>query len=233
MKTDNNNPRRPTKSRNPYYVSILIGLLIASIFIMVEHLIFGVCKAWWSVTLFTIAIAGGYKVGSILEEFDNYLWTDDLTGLKNATFFWKAMQKDTNRVVTLVIIDIDYFKNYNDTKGHLEGNVMLRHMGMILKDEVKDHGLVSRFGGEEFTIILHKMSNKEAEVFISKLNEKIRNYKAYDMNTVSIGYATADLTEVNSHDLFRQADSAMYEAKVHRNSVVNGGEFMCNNWSKE
>jgi diguanylate cyclase (GGDEF)-like protein/PAS domain S-box-containing protein len=146
---------------------------------------------------------------------------DTLTGLANRHLFHEKFEErilkrheDTNP--TLFLIDLDRFKEINDTLGHQTGDLLLKQIGPRLLEVISDNGLVSRLGGDEFAILMYELS-EETEAFASRLQEAIRRSFNIDQMTLeidcSIGIAEYPKHGRNSHDLLRSADVAMYVAK--------------------
>jgi len=167
---------------------------------------------------------------------------DSLTGLFNYQYLendiktkFSRLSNDEIKSLSLVLLDLDYFKKVNDNYGHQAGNEVLIEVAKRLKNVVKDDGMVARFGGEEFSILLLNKNEDEtydiAEAIRSSLERlpfTVRNYMSneqYMMNlrvTASIGAAVSPLHADNPNDLIRCADRAMYsDAKnAGRNRVA-------------
>lgn len=160
-------------------------------------------------------------------------YTDDLTGMYNHRFFIHQLTMEVDRQkrypspLSLLMIDIDYFKNYNDTNGHLAGDQVLKAISLIIQHAVRQTDIVARYGGEEFGAILIN-TDKEGALFIA---ERVRSNVA-DTNfpnekvqpngdlTVSIGVASFSPRISTVTDLIREADNALYRAKKKgRNKV--------------
>lgn len=158
---------------------------------------------------------------------------DGLTGLINHRYFYYTLEKELRKAsgenypVWLFMIDIDHFKDFNDTYGHQAGDEVLRQVAAIIQANLPDRDLVSRYGGEEFSVIYPEKSLDEA----GRLAEKIRtdieanvtHYRGKDLKvTISIGVAGTFLAGAASADtLIRMADSALYKAKAEgRNRVA-------------
>ena len=155
---------------------------------------------------------------------------DVLTGLYNRRYFNEAYDRELKSSIllktpiSLVMIDIDYFKKYNDTYGHLKGDECLAAIAKEIKQNVrKPRDVVSRFGGEEFIMILTETDINSA-VFVAKvLLEAIENLNIAHQSsliskrvTLSIGIASVIPNENIDMDLFlKMADDALYEAKNH------------------
>jgi diguanylate cyclase (GGDEF)-like protein len=165
---------------------------------------------------------------------------DKLTGIANRRKFddymdhvWSTSIEDRSSLA-LLIIDIDYFKEYNDNLGHLEGDKCIASVAKALENmNIKSH-FIARYGGDEFMVILEKCSIDEAvrlaeniKTIIAELNIPHEFSKVSDRITLSIG-ATAVIPNENMtiKDFIREADKALYSAKKSgRNQVaVSGGE---------
>ncbi|MDD5464728.1 MAG: diguanylate cyclase [Candidatus Omnitrophica bacterium] len=141
---------------------------------------------------------------------------DGLTGLFNRRYFNELINVEVNRVkrfptaLSLLMLDIDNFKNYNDTQGHQAGDELLKSAAKVFKNSVRAVDIVSRYGGEEFIIILPQADKKAAQIIAERLRVQISLYLP---TTVSIGIATLpdDASEVEL--LIEKADAALYQAK--------------------
>ncbi len=164
---------------------------------------------------------------------------DGLTGIVNRRYFEEYFAREWTRSVrtgeplSLIMCDIDYFKYYNDTYGHLKGDECLRQVAEALKNAVNRAGdLVARFGGEEFIVVLPETdlegAVKVAEVLRDKVASlKIEHEKSLVSNylTISLGVATAiPSREDAAMELISSADAALYQAKKegrNRVSLIN------------
>ena len=161
---------------------------------------------------------------------------DGLTGIANRRYFDEIFDKEWRRTLrsygtlSLVFIDIDYFKKYNDYYGHLAGDDCLRQVGSVLKDSLKRAGdVVARYGGEEFVIVLPATSFADATSVGEKVRSNIELLKIVHQRsevsehvTVSIGIATViPEKSMIAASLIEQADKALYQAKRQgRNRVI-------------
>ncbi len=152
--------------------------------------------------------------------------TDPLTGLHNRRHFFARLDLEVMRarrydgIVSVAMIDIDHFKNLNDTSGHAAGDVVLQVMAEILQSNVRRVDTVARYGGEEFCVILPNVTKVEAGVAAEKVRRLIEesNFPGGEGQpggriTASVGYATfpEDADDVDS--LLDAADVALYAAK--------------------
>jgi len=164
-------------------------------------------------------------------KMENLAITDDLTGLYSHGYFQTALTErielaeNSNQPLSLLFIDIDYFKYFNDLYGHQEGDEILKTIGEKLKKLTNNLYLPARYGGEEFTIIMSQTSEDEAVAFAEKLRQEIEadftnKYEAIKKITVSIGVSCFPTKANNKSELIKYADDALYRAKsFHRNRV--------------
>lgn len=158
--------------------------------------------------------------------------TDPLTGLYNYGYFMKRLEEEISRaerykrVLGLIMIDIDHFKQYNDTYGHEKGNQLLVKLSVLLKETVRHSDIVFRFGGEEFVILLPETggTSKETAERLRAAVEKEpfpgRGNEAAHI-TISLGVSYHPFEMKTSYDIVEKADRALYEAKEKgRNRVV-------------
>ncbi|MES2739957.1 MAG: sensor domain-containing diguanylate cyclase [Pseudomonadota bacterium] len=158
---------------------------------------------------------------------------DGLTGLANRRCFDDTLQAEWQRAarhrqaLSLLMVDVDYFKAYNDAHGHLGGDRCLQRIAHALASEMRANDLVARYGGEEFAVILPNQSLKGASIVAERIRERVEQLQlpkqkdGHQTVTVSIGAATAlpdDQTQ--AHQLLAIADAALYRAKhMGRNRI--------------
>lgn len=115
--------------------------------------------------------------------------------------------------IALLQLDIDYFKKINDNFGHPEGDRVLKELGQVLKEFARKTDLLSRFGGEEFLILLPNINQQDTLLVCQRLHQLIATIKVGDSTIkVSIG-ATISIPESNFKTLYTEVDSALYKAK--------------------
>jgi diguanylate cyclase (GGDEF)-like protein len=160
------------------------------------------------------------------EAVKNLSLTDEMTNLHNYRSFISRLKEEINRAkrnksdVSLVILDIDHFKNYNDTLGHQAGDEALREVGKVLRNTVRDEDIVSRYGGEEFCIIFPGIAKEGIQSLCERIRIKIEKHKFYKEKvqptgrlTISLGGATYPKDAKDMHMLIQKADEALYRAK--------------------
>lgn len=174
---------------------------------------------------------------NIFEETHKRSITDGLTGLANRHYFdvrlaleWENAQRES-RPLAMILADIDSFKKYNDTNGHIQGDECLRQIAAVLMDAGRrQYDLAARYGGEEFALILPggstlKNAAKRAEVLRKKVEAlKIPHRTSVSGKVVTISIGVAAMipnTSTQPIDLVKRADAALYQAKNQgRNQVV-------------
>ncbi len=152
---------------------------------------------------------------------------DELTQLHNRRFFNRELHKEAERArraaapFSLLMIDVDHFKNYNDRYGHLAGDEALRGVADILRGNVRLVDHVARFGGEEFAIILPGADPEEAKTVAERQRFAVATHSFCSRQlTISIGSATYPLDATDEWELVTAADRALYRAKaLGRNRV--------------
>lgn len=171
------------------------------------------------------------------QELERLACTDGLTQVMNRRFFQIHLEKiweaslQTSQPLSLLLCDVDFFKLYNDTYGHLAGDLCLQKVAKAMSDVVahEPNAIVARYGGEEFAIILFNMSVSKAvdlaeQVRISVFNLHIphSSSKAADRVTLSIGvFSLIPQPHLSNRDLIEYADKHLYQAKAEgRNRVV-------------
>jgi len=176
------------------------------------------------------------KLASAYEKINALAKIDELTKLNNRRSFlehidliWKQNHR-LNLPVALLMIDVDYFKKYNDSLGHLEGDRALIAIAQCLKNHIKrETDFAARFGGEEFVCVLPFIEKDEALEFAKTLIQSVEDMKIHHPMslhskyvTISVGMASAIPNDNNSYtQLLDEADKALYSAKASgRNRVV-------------
>ncbi|MEC0124479.1 sensor domain-containing diguanylate cyclase [Paenibacillus pabuli] len=169
------------------------------------------------------------------DQLETMASTDLLTGLKNRRFFQEKMQeslalfRDTQCVFSLLVVDIDHFKNINDTYGHPIGDLVLGNLAGLLQSVSRSMDVVARYGGEEFVIILTDCDREQAAATAERYRLQVASADWGEYNiTVSIGAATVS-QEDTDQSLFQKADKALYASKTGgRNRVTHAAELVRN-----
>lgn len=161
------------------------------------------------------------------KEMEQVLITDHLTGLLNRRYFFERTTEELNRAqrhshpLSLMMIDVDDFKWYNDHNGHMAGDDALRSVAAVIRDTVRNIDSVARYGGEEFIVVLPQTSKEEAVIIGERLFRAVETfYFPYEENqplgtfTISVGLATYPEDAKGIKNLIEAADKALYEAKA-------------------
>ena len=163
-----------------------------------------------------------------LEEMAN---RDGLTGAFNKEFMHKKLNDVFNgsrRQNSIAIMDIDYFKNYNDKNGHMEGDNLLKMLSQLITDSLREQDMLFRFGGEEFVILFPGTDKKDAFMVSQRIRQKVADFvfpfeeKQPNGNlTISVGVAAAPDDAIEKQSLLEIADERLYKAKNNgRNQVI-------------
>src|SRR6266567_2143297 len=160
--------------------------------------------------------------------------TDPLTGLFNLRQLWKVLDREIersrrySRSCSLAMIDIDFFKQFNDRYGHLQGDEVLKQAAEIFREHIRNSDIVARYGGEEFVVIMPETGKELALLVGEKLRKAFADYRfpipesgTAERLTISIGIATFAQDGDSSREIVDMADRALYRAKEGgRNRVV-------------
>jgi diguanylate cyclase (GGDEF)-like protein len=163
--------------------------------------------------------------------------TDSLTGLLNRRYFQERLAEEVDRAtrhghpLSLIMIDIDHFKAYNDANGHPAGDKALMLVGRALRGSIRAIDVVSRFGGEEFAVILPETQKEKAEEIGERIRREVEGlYFAGEESlplgrlTVSLGVAGFPEDAGDLKSLIQKSDQALYLAKDQgRNRIVTYG----------
>lgn len=179
-----------------------------------------------------------------LERLKRQGLTDTLTALNNRRFFDQRLIEEIElarrecKPLCCLLLDIDFFKNINDTYGHQTGDIVLLKVAVLLREQMRTTDVLSRYGGEEFSALLANTPVSEALEVAERIRSSIERYSFYDESgasfkvTMSIGLAMFDGQETDraqtfsakqvGHVLVGQADNALYKAKASgRNRVLS------------
>lgn len=172
-----------------------------------------------------------------MEELDRLASTDPLTGLYNRRMFFRRMDEEVARAgrtaspMCLIYIDLDHFKNINDTYGHAAGDTVLQQVSRTMNRILRRGDVLGRIGGEEFLILLPDTTGVAGRRIAERLRQRVEHATIFHSDrklsvTVSAGvFSASDPVGLSIDDMVRVADQALYEAKdTGRNKVVYRGE---------
>jgi diguanylate cyclase (GGDEF)-like protein len=168
------------------------------------------------------------KLKKANQKIEELLRTDELTGLSNRRHFMEYFEKMISNAkrhsfpLSLIMCDLDRFKNINDNYGHDLGDKVLENVGKILQKETRDEDLAARIGGEEFTIILNGTTLEDGYNYAERIRKKISEIEIKQLpKKVTISLGITELKESDDQESFlKRADKALYKAKNNgRNQV--------------
>jgi len=178
------------------------------------------------ISLLSTYAAMAIEKAKLLEETRLLSITDDLTQLYNHRYLVQQLLTELSRAkryqepLSFIIMDIDNFKQYNDTHGHVKGNEVLKQLAALLKKVSRTYDIVSRYGGEEFTIVCPKTNKQNAFDFAERIRRMIENTEFPDAHTQPLGRITVSIGIAGFPDdtrdplgLIDKADIALYLAK--------------------
>lgn len=161
---------------------------------------------------------------------------DPLTGLYNRRYLEESLTRELARcdrvgkALSVLMIDLDHFKRFNDTHGHDGGDALLTHAGRLLQAHCRAEDIACRYGGEEFTMILPEVDAERARARAEQIRGAVETLDVYHRReklgavTASIGVATFPESSREAAELLRRADAALYNAKQQgRNRIVSDG----------
>ena len=224
-------------------VAFGVSLTVYAVYVLFSYIAMAFFNLWveivdpivFALITFISAVIVKYLIKS--RDFDQQYklaTTDGLTDLYNHRYFQEQMQravensKRYNSVFSLIILDIDFFKKFNDNYGHQSGDAVLRQVAYILKKNVRSTDIVCRYGGEEMSIILPNTGYEEAVSIAKKLCEivasksfKLANNRESNV-TISLGVSSyGDTDGLNPEELISSADKRLYNAKNNGRNRVN------------
>jgi len=164
------------------------------------------------------------KFNKLINSLRDEAMHDGMTGLLNHKFFEKRLDEEIERSerykekITLLFLDLDNFKRINDTYGHLFGDYVLKITASIIEENVRNIDIVSRYGGEEFIVILINANKKDSLKTAERIRKQIEEYefieeKISEHLTIIIGMGEFPTDAKNKENLIRYSDHKMYTAK--------------------
>jgi two-component system, cell cycle response regulator len=166
------------------------------------------------------------------EEIYRLTTVDGLTQVYNKRYFLETLEREMGRAqrygrdLSLIMFDIDHFKQVNDTFGHLAGDYVLKQLASVIRARIRREDVLARYGGEEFAIVLPEIDRHNALIFAEKVRKLIERarFKFEDTDipvTVSVGVASLGREVTEPLEFIKAADDRLYEAKsAGRNRVI-------------
>jgi|GEM_PF-1890446 len=226
-----------------FFSNLATEFMVTSLFFQISTNAFGVFAVYFMQKTGFQA----YKKNEHLKKHNKTLLrqseTDGLTSIGNRRFFnnrFEQLFKQKIRgldFISLLLCDIDFFKNYNDAYGHLKGDDTLIKVAALLAKEVPENeGFVARFGGEEFILVLFNYDFEKTRMFIRGIQQKLKkeniqhsDSSVADNLTLSFGYVTFDVNNTSPSQAYKQltkrADKCLYQAKKQGRNQIIGTSF--------
>jgi diguanylate cyclase (GGDEF)-like protein/PAS domain S-box-containing protein len=190
----------------------------------------------------TMAVAEGIKISlsnlrlrELMRQQANH---DTLTGLFNRRYLDDTLPRELNHArrknspISIAMLDIDHFKKFNDTFGHEAGDVILREIGHLFRENLRSSDIACRYGGEEFVLVLLDSTQEESYSRFEKIREQVKDLqiryqeKLLGKISVSIGIVEANGNLLSAEELVAAADKALYAAKhAGRDCMINYSEL--------
>lgn len=206
-----------------YFTTLAVGLLMVTV-VKYEGLV-----GFLVFCLILLGLSLTYRsFYSMFDHFKSLSEKDELTKLFNHRYFQENLEKtiQQHEKVALLIIDLDYFKLYNDSFGHPKGDLLLRDIANIIKQNISNTAIASRYGGEEFTVILPDVDKKGAVAIAERIRLAVASHQfdgseqmPFQCITVSIGISVYPDMSMTREGLIDLADKALYTSKHSRNKV--------------
>jgi len=163
------------------------------------------------------------------QELEDRVYKDELTQIYNRRYFEDEFNKEIkkyklkNRPLSIIILDIDNFKQFNDTYGHQVGDIILQTLAKIIQNSIKDIDTFARWGGEEFVCILPNTILKDAIILAEYLRKIVENYTFKDNLKVTCSFGVATFTQDDTKEsIIKRVDNALYRAKDSGRNRVEG-----------
>lgn len=181
-------------------------------------------------------VALGFRNACQYQGARELIYTDDLTGLFNHRYLHIALEQEIRRSerygleFSLAFIDLDLFKNINDEHGHLAGSGVLRQVGELLRECVRDADMLFRYGGDEFTALLVETDTRGAKIVAERIRSSIEGFAfatgqgKTERLTATVGHATYPIHATTKNEMIELADKAMYLGKHDRNIARSASE---------
>ena len=175
-------------------------------------------------------LSGGNIENAYHEEIYRLTTVDGLTQVFNRRYFLEQLEREVSRAkryrrdLSLIMFDIDRFKDINDSYGHLAGDYVLKQLATVVKGKIRKEDIMARYGGEEFVIILPEIDAPNALNFAEKVRKIVEKaaFRFEDTRinvTVSVGVASLDDGD-DSSSLIKRADDRLYDAKASGRNVA-------------
>ncbi len=173
-------------------------------------------------------VANAIEASKIYRDLVMLTITDPLTGLFNFRYLGRTLDQEIYRAkrydrhLCILMIDVDDFKKYNDTYGHVEGDNLLKELAQVFNDNIRNSDVACRYAGDEFVIILPDTEINEAEVVAKKVKMKAETLNLKSKVSLSIGVAHLPTgKDINRYEFIAKVDAALYRAKKEGKSRIS------------
>ncbi len=179
--------------------------------------------------------SNGHMISTVVSQLNNIVSKDSLTGLYNRRYIYDRLPVDivsstiNDNPISVIFIDLDCFKLINDRYGHASGDLVLKEIGALINDHIRDdNDWSARYGGDEFIICLNNTSNEKAHKVVSRIKKSIEklvvtfNENICILISASMGIHTMYKSKLTAEELINHADKKMYESKnLNKNKQIN------------
>jgi diguanylate cyclase (GGDEF)-like protein len=207
------------------YLAVIVGLALLAIIINTtlrpNSRMLGML--YGSFALVVLVLVRQYVVSKenvrLYQKMQRIAWTDSLTGLYNRHFFNEMLPREIERAnrygnqLSVLLLDIDGFKKYNDTYGHLKGDAVLRTIAKVFSTQLRVSDTIARFGGDEFVVILPETNRRKAIAIASRIRNAVA-MQSFDETGLSVSIGVASFRPgMTPEHLLDEADQEMYRRK--------------------
>jgi diguanylate cyclase (GGDEF)-like protein len=161
------------------------------------------------------------------KKIEKKAYIDTLTGVFNRNKFDEVLDyeiKQANRYyngLCMAIVDIDHFKQFNDTYGHIVGDKVLSLLAKTIQKNIRDTDIFARWGGEEFVILMPSTNINEAKTAVENLRKKVEQIRLENISNITASFGVTQFLEHdNEEEIFKRADKALYMAKENGRNCV-------------
>jgi diguanylate cyclase (GGDEF)-like protein len=208
--------------------SIILSIISASVWLY-SDLLSGHNYSYYAIPLWNAIMRLGFflmvayslwEIKVLLKKEQTFAKIDFLTDIYNSRAFMEKAKIEIDRAIryahplTLVYIDIDHFKQINDSLGHSQGDILLKVIAKTLKENIRSIDIVSRLGGDEFALLLPETNEHSAKTIMNKIETKLLNVVASNHWPISFSIGTVTSYNVDNLDeLIKESDNLMYTVK--------------------
>jgi diguanylate cyclase (GGDEF)-like protein len=161
-----------------------------------------------------------HHINRDIDSLYNFATTDEKTGLYNHKFFANVLEMEIEKAkrgkqkLSLIVVDIDFFKKINDSIGHIKADEILGRLGKTIKTTTRKSDIPARFGGEEFFILLPETNFQKAKRFVERLRKKINSEPSLKKHGITVSGGITEFKKSDTEKSFMErADKALYKAK--------------------